>query len=307
MTKRGKVIKKRYSEQCEECKTLVYYQTQLEMREAGGYHLCDTCKEEKDLLEPISISYAILTHNETTELKKLLDFLLKYKDDSDEIVILDDFSDNTETVELLDFYTPFHEMKFEKRHLLKDFASQKNYLKNMCSGDYIFNIDADETLNISLMRRLKSILRMNKGTDLFWVPRLNIVRGLTLEHVNKWHWTIDKAGGIGDKNSSTHKAIYDKNSEEYKLLQHYNLIIEEKDTNDGWLVWHHNALVNWPQDYQGRLWKNRPNILWKKPVHEMLTGYKTYGHLPAETLYSLIHIKDIKKQEQQNEFYNTIL
>ena len=42
----------------------------------------------------MKVSYAILTHNEDKELKKLLDFLIKYKDEKDEIVILDDYSDN---------------------------------------------------------------------------------------------------------------------------------------------------------------------------------------------------------------------
>ena len=33
----------------------------------------------------MQISYAILTHNETDSLQKLLDFLLKHKDEEDEI------------------------------------------------------------------------------------------------------------------------------------------------------------------------------------------------------------------------------
>ena len=80
-----------------------------------------------------------MTHNETDSLQNLLDFLIKRKDEEDEIVILDDYSDNQRTKELLDFFVSVHEIKFEQRHLLNDFAGQKNYLKNMCSGDYIFN------------------------------------------------------------------------------------------------------------------------------------------------------------------------
>ena len=44
-----------------------------------------------------SISYSILTHNETDSLLKLIEFLVDYKDDEDEIVILDDYSENKET------------------------------------------------------------------------------------------------------------------------------------------------------------------------------------------------------------------
>ena len=41
----------------------------------------------------MKISYSILTHNETDSLIKLIDFLVDNKDDEDEIVILDDYSD----------------------------------------------------------------------------------------------------------------------------------------------------------------------------------------------------------------------
>ena len=50
----------------------------------------------------MKISYAILTHNETDSLEKLLNFLTEYKDEEDEIVVLDDYSDNKKTKEILD-------------------------------------------------------------------------------------------------------------------------------------------------------------------------------------------------------------
>ena len=87
----------------------------------------------------MKISYSILTHNEDDSLMKLLEFLVKYKDEEDEIVILDDFSDNPKTIEILDIMTSMHEMTFEQRHLLKDYAGQKNFLTRMCKNDYIVN------------------------------------------------------------------------------------------------------------------------------------------------------------------------
>ena len=66
----------------------------------------------------MKVSYAILTHNEDKELKKLLDFLIKHKDEQDEIVILDDYSDNQKTLEILDFYVSSHDIIYEQRHLL---------------------------------------------------------------------------------------------------------------------------------------------------------------------------------------------
>ena len=63
--------------------------------------------------------------------------------------------------------------------------------------------------------------------------------------------------------------------------------------------------INFP-DYQGRIWRNRPNIIWEKPVHEQLVGYKEHTYLPAEEEFCFYHPKDIGRQEKQNEFYDTI-
>ena len=144
----------------------------------------------------MKISYSILTHNETDSLQNLLDFLIKRKDDEDEIVILDDYSDNKQTKELLDFFISVHEIKFEQRHLMNDFAKQKNYLNDMCSGDYIFNLDADEIPHMRIMNNLKPILEANPTVDLYYVPRVNTVDGLTQEHINHWGWNVNEKGWI---------------------------------------------------------------------------------------------------------------
>jgi glycosyltransferase involved in cell wall biosynthesis len=207
----------------------------------------------------MKVSYAMLTHNEDKELKKLLDFLIRYKDEEDEIVVLDDYSDNKKTIEILDFYVPKYDIIYEQRHLLKDFANQKNYLTRMCKGDYIINIDADEIPHKQLMLNMKTILESNPTIDLYYVPRVNTVDGLTEQHIKQWGWNVN------DK---------------------------------GW--------VNFP-DWQGRIWRNRPNIRWEKPVHERLVGFKEFTHLPAEKEYSFIHHKHIERQEKQNKFYGQIL
>ena len=206
----------------------------------------------------MKLSYSILTHNETDSLLKLIEFIAKHKDEEDEIVILDDHSDNQQTVSILDSLCSIHEIKFEQRHLLKDYGGQKNYLKNMCKGDYIFNLDADELPHKYLIKHIKSILESNPTVDLYWVPRVNTVEGLTLQHVREWGWQVN-----------------------------------EKD-------W-----VNFP-DYQGRIWRNRPNIRWRNPVHEVLEGYKEHTYLPAEEEFCFYHHKEIDKQEKQNQFYSTI-
>ena len=99
---------------------------------------------------------------------------------------------------------------------------------------------------------------MNDKVDIFWVPRINTVRGLTQEHCQKWNWRLDPDGR-----------------------------------------------VNFP-DYQCRIMKNVKRIKWKNKVHEVLTGHKTEAHLPANNEFCILHPKTIERQEQQNEFYNTL-
>ena len=144
----------------------------------------------------ISISYSILTHNETHSLLKLINFLVDYKDDEDEIVIVDDYSDNEETKKILDATVSIYDIKFEQRHLLKDFAGQKNHLRKMCSKDYIFNLNADELPKLHLMRNIKAILETNPVVDLIWVPRINTVEGLTDEHIKQWRWNVNEKGWV---------------------------------------------------------------------------------------------------------------
>ena len=70
----------------------------------------------------------------------------------------------------------------------------------------------------------------------------------------------------------------------------------------GWRVTE-KGWVNYP-DYQARVFRNSDNIRWTRPLHEYITGCKTYAHLPPQEEFSLYHPKTIEKQTQQNTFYN---
>ena len=63
--------------------------------------------------------------------------------------------------------------------------------------------------------------------------------------------------------------------------------------------------VNWP-DFQYRIYKNSDDINWKNKVHEVLEGFKSISHLPMEEDLALYHPKEIKRQEKQNEYYDTL-
>jgi glycosyltransferase involved in cell wall biosynthesis len=72
----------------------------------------------------------------------------------------------------------------------------------------------------------------------------------------------------------------------------------------GWRV-NDNNWVNWP-DYQTRIYKNTKEVTWMNKVHEKITGYSTFSNFPAEEQWSLYHPKEIKRQEKQNKFYETL-
>jgi len=72
----------------------------------------------------------------------------------------------------------------------------------------------------------------------------------------------------------------------------------------GWNV-NDKGWVNFP-DYQWRIWKNSKKINWINKVHERLDGFSEYTTLPPSEEYCLFHPKDIKRQERQNQFYNTL-
>ena len=79
---------------------------------------------------------------------------------------------------------------------------------------------------------------------------------------------------------------------------------EEHIQKWGWRV-SENNWVNYP-DYQARVFRNDEKIRWTRPLHEVITGCKTYSHLPPYEELSLYHPKTIDKQIKQNELYSTI-
>lgn len=163
------------------------------------------------------ISFAVTVCNEIEELKVLIPFLEKWKRKRDEIVIQYDSQSVTDDVMAYLDILPHKVIGFP---LGGDFSNFKNNLKRICNGHYIFQIDADEIPNVLLMQNIHDIISQ-EHVDVFYVPRVNTVDGITLEHIQKWGWPITKMESqIGEK-------IMDTESEEYKLLRKLGYIIEE--------------------------------------------------------------------------------
>jgi hypothetical protein len=133
------------------------------------------------------ISYAITACNEHEELERLLLLLDLHIQDEDEIVVQLDTSATDEVRKVLENFA----IKVIEFPLNNDFASFKNNLSQHCDRDYIFQIDADEFPKVELILNLPSILENNIDTDVFLVPRINTVEGLTPEHIQKWGWRVE--------------------------------------------------------------------------------------------------------------------
>lgn len=207
----------------------------------------------------MSTSYAITVKDELTEIQRLVSILLKFKRPEDQIIILFDGKNGSEEVEeYLRSHSINSEFTWHKSDFEGNFARWKNLLNTLCTGDYIFNIDADEYPNEYLITHLPILLEQNSGVDMFTVPRINTVDGITEAHIDQWGWNMN---------------------------------------SKGW--------VNFP-DYQSRIYKNKESIQWGGTVHERIQGTMNYSHLPMEEDWALYHPKTIERQENQNNYYDTL-
>lgn len=144
----------------------------------------------------MKISYAITVCNETIEIQRLLGFLLQHKRDQDEIVVLFDSKNGTSEVrEILKHYAQLQWYSWHEADFQGHFADWKNYLTKLCTGDYIFQIDADELVDEYICRLLPQILETNQ-VDVIRVPRINTVKGLTEKHIQQWGWNVNEKGWV---------------------------------------------------------------------------------------------------------------
>ena len=184
----------------------------------------------------MKISYGITVYNEHKELDNLLYHLSKHIREEDEVVVTQDVSKvgtgvfepefqalekGLEKYEYGTYFQP-RQLKVNTFEFRKDFSALKNYTKEHCSGDYIFHIDADEIPNEVLLKQLPTILEIN-DTDLVWVPRINIVNGITEFHMNLWKWRQTEQGWI---NFPDYQARIFKNADHIKWIKPVHEVID---------------------------------------------------------------------------------
>ena len=145
----------------------------------------------------MKISYAITVCNEKKEVKRLVDFLLANKRQQDEVVVLyDQKNGDEEVINMLVKLNKLPNFQVWRGFFEGHFADWKNKLTEYCSGDYIFQIDADEIPNELLIENLPAILEANPDNEVYLVPRVNTVEGLTQEYIQKWRWNVNEKGWV---------------------------------------------------------------------------------------------------------------
>jgi len=137
----------------------------------------------------MKISYGLTVCNEEKEIKFLITYLKERIHLEDEIVVV--YDQNRVTQGVLDVLELNPDVKSYSFNFQQNFLENKNYLGSKCTGDYIFQIDADEIPEEFLIQNLKQLIESNP-VDCFILPRKNLVKGLTQEHIQKWGWNVNE-------------------------------------------------------------------------------------------------------------------
>ena len=182
----------------------------------------------------MKISYAITVCSEFIEIQRLLGFLLENKRDQDEIVVQQDlaykkYASHTPLTPEMEVNLYCGNLEREGRikficdfSLDGHFANFKNNLTKHCTGDYIYQIDADEMVSTYVLDVLPEVLQHN-NVDVLKVPRINTVEGLTQEHIDKWGWGVNEQGWV---NFPDYQWRIYKNNKKVKWINKVHEVLE---------------------------------------------------------------------------------
>ena len=163
----------------------------------------------------MKISYGLTVCNEHNELENLITYLTARIDNNDEIVVV--YDQNRVTPEVISVIENYKDkISSYPFNFQQNFLENKNFMNSKCTGDYIFQIDADEIPEEFLVENLKALL-IDNPVDLITTPRKNFVPGLTPEHIQRWGWNVNEKGWVNWPD--TQKRIY-KNDPNIKWTGH---------------------------------------------------------------------------------------
>lgn len=147
------------------------------------------------------ISYCITVYKEKEYISSLLDRLHKHKIQDEEIVVVQTYKNISEKddplfEEIKEVILSYPNIIYSTYHFENHFANLKNYVNSLATKSYIFNLDADENLAEESFPLFRDMLASNSQYDLYFLPRINIVDGLTQDDIKKWNWTVNENGWV---------------------------------------------------------------------------------------------------------------
>lgn len=146
------------------------------------------------------ISYCITVYKEKDYIKNLLDKIFNCKTNSEEVIVVQTYKDIAEKsedffIEIKTLINSYADISYHTYHFQNNFADLKNYLNSCANKSYIFNLDADEDYSCEGFDLIRYIVLQEKH-DLYYLPRINTVEGLTREDISKWNWKVNDNGWI---------------------------------------------------------------------------------------------------------------
>ena len=211
----------------------------------------------------MKISYGITVHNEADELNKLLEILIHKTDVEDEIVICVDGNDK-KVQEVITSWV--------QQYASDDVDKMKDII--------VYN----RKLDGNFAEHKNSVIEKSTGDYIFHIDADEYPNETLLEQLKQIIEMNDNVDLIWIPRVNTIEGMTQEHIQKWRW----------RVTENGW--------VNYP-DYQARVFRRDKSIRWTRPLHEHITGCKTYSHLPPYEELSLYHPKTIQKQEQQNMFY----
>jgi len=129
----------------------------------------------------MKLSAVVLTKNEEKNIEKCL----KSLDFCDEIIIIDDFSDDKTLEEIQKLEVKSQNLKSKvkifKRQLKEDFAQQRNFGLSKATNEWVLFVDADEEVTEKLKSEIRS-RQVRDENDAYFVKRQDIFWGKILKH-----------------------------------------------------------------------------------------------------------------------------
>jgi len=141
----------------------------------------------------MKITYSIQVCNESRELFSLANFILKVKDDEDNLNIVVDSLHVTDKVRMVLEYFKDRVTVYERP--FDSFYKNSQFHKEIATGDYVFSMDADEMPQEVLIKNLKKMIE-DSNPDSIAVPRINIHPGATAEFLKNSGFHANEVGWI---------------------------------------------------------------------------------------------------------------